>query len=138
GARIARRARCCLACGATVLGLSPPGFLEAPTRSWDATELGPTKTRLARGSGAPEAPLDERIRHLRGAIGTAIGRGAIDDIAANYLTLARLLAGTIGVRAAIGELEEAVDVLTGGEGPGSRTAPEALWQILLETAQLYE
>lgn len=42
------------------------------------------------------------------------------------------------MRAAIGELEEAVDVLTGGEGPGSNTAPDALWRVLLETAQLYD
>src|SRR5258706_9646547 len=118
GARIPARARCCLGCGATVLGLSPPGFLEAPTRSWDAIDLGTTRTRLARGSGAPEAPLDERLRQLRGAIGSAIARGAIDDIAADYLALARLLARTVGVRAALGELEEAVDGLTGGEGPG--------------------
>jgi serine/threonine-protein kinase len=34
--------------------LPAPGFLELPTRSWDATELGRTKTRLARGTGAPE------------------------------------------------------------------------------------
>lgn len=138
GTRIAARARCCLGCGATVLGLSPPGFLDAPTRSWDATDLGPTKTRLARGSGAPEAPLDERIKQLRAEIGTALARGAVDDIAQSYLALARLLAGTVGVRAAIGELEEAVDVLTGGEGPGSNTAPDALWRVLLETAQLYD
>jgi hypothetical protein len=138
GARIATRARCCLGCGAAVLGIAPPGFLDAATRSWDALELGPTKTRLARGSGAPEAPLDERIKQLRGAIGVALARGAVGDIAQQYLALARLLAGTIGVRAALTELEEAIDVLTGGDGPGAGSAPEALLPLLVDAARLYE
>jgi hypothetical protein len=138
GARIGARARACLACGATVLGISPPGFLDAPTRSWDATELGATKTRLARGSGAPEAPLDDRVKQLRVAIGLAIARGDVDGIACEYLALARLLAGTIGVRAALSELEEAIDVLTGGAGPAAEHAPDGLWRILAESARLYE
>jgi hypothetical protein len=138
GARIPPRARCCLGCGAAVVGIARPGFLDASTRSWDALELGPTKTRLARGSGAPEAPLDERVKQLRNAIGMAMARGAIDEIAEHYLALSRLLAGTIGVRAALTEIEEAIDVLTGGEGPGAEHAPEAVWPLLLDAARLYE
>ena len=122
-------------CGAKVPTL-PPTVLEAPTRSWDADELGATRARLARGSGTPEAPLDERIRHLRGLIGTALTRGDLTEIAHGYLELARVLACGVGVRAAAMELEEAIDVLTAGVGPGAPRAPAFLWRMLHELACL--
>jgi serine/threonine-protein kinase len=54
---------------------TPPTFHDMPTRSWDATELGRTKTRLARGTGAPEPVVDAIAGDAEAAPETAPARG---------------------------------------------------------------
>jgi hypothetical protein len=78
------------------------------------------RARSARGS-RPARSADHREdeapeRELRTAIATAIRRGVVEQIAETYLALARFLAVAGRVPAAIGELEEAIDVVTAGGG----------------------
>jgi hypothetical protein len=139
GARLPARARVCMGCGEPLGVVNPPRFVDASTRSWDPVAAQPEL--LARGSDGADPPQpdpdDGRLGALRAAIGEAITRGAIDDIADGYLELSGALATTVGVRAAAHELEEGINILTGGEGPRARRAPSRLWKLLIELARLH-
>jgi len=90
--------------------------------------------RLARGSG-------ERItgeRRLRAAIGAAIMQGVADDVAAGYLDLAEALARRGHPQIAIRELEEGLELLTGGDGLLAGGISDACGRLLLALIPLYE
>lgn len=117
---------------------------EAPPRHSDialefATEatlfdMKPVHARLARGSCviAPRTTTEARR-----VLGAAIIAGQVPQIVAGYLDLARLHIDDLAHKAAANELEEAIDILTHGEGPRSSNAPEPLWRVLLPLASIY-
>lgn len=118
----------------TRAGEAPCGS-DVPTQSWAPEEepVAPGPRRLARGS-LPPAPSVPRpvgpTPALYQALACAIARGSADDIADAYLALARALAGAGRVATAIGELEEAVDVVSAGRGPRPGDACPAVSRLL--------
>lgn len=106
---------------------------ELPTRPLDAS---PPQEHWRRPG--PSESTDVLIEHLRRAVGVAIVSGDADDLAGRYLELARVLASARQPAAAIVELEEAIDVITGGDGAATRAPPRALWRLLLALARLHE
>ncbi len=100
---------------------------EDPTRPWrlhDQPVWDEGAPRVALGSGC--APTPHAEREVRREIGEAIACGAVEAITHGYVSLAALLTHRGQVHAAILELEEAVDMVTAGEGPDAvvdETAP---------------
>lgn len=76
------------------------------------------------------------VPYLQRAIGAAIATGEGDLIAETYLDLASVLVRTGKSAVAARELEEAVDLMTLGDGPRTPRAPALLWKVLLKLAQL--
>jgi serine/threonine-protein kinase len=120
GAKLPPRTLVCLGCGA----MRPE--LAAPRRA----AASPTEP-------APVAAMAP-VRAARERIGRAIRGGDVGEIADGYLALAGALRDTAGPALAARELEECVNIVTGGEGPRMRRAPEPLWRVLLELALLYD
>jgi hypothetical protein len=138
GAILAKYSPLCPECGErrnTLATLSTPAMPAtdlAPTQAWRPS----TSRRLARGSDPGQRP-DQRLDVIRAQIGGAIVRGDVGGIATGYLDLAGTVAAFIGYQAAARELEEGVDMITGGEGASSRRAPAYLWRMLLDLARYY-
>ncbi len=106
--------------------------IELP-RPRDAVSTGPRR-RLARGSG-------ERVtgeRRLRAAVGSAILQGNPDDVASRYLDLAQVLVSRGQVHVAVRELEEGLDLLTGGDGPFVGEVSGPCGRLLVTLIPLYE
>jgi hypothetical protein len=106
-----------------------PAFAtEAPTREWSSDEVPEVirPHRVARGTRPAPA---ERTQLARAAIGDAIVRGDVCDIAAGYLELARVLVNQGSLGTAVAELDEALDML-------SPALP--VWPILLSLAALHD
>jgi serine/threonine protein kinase len=91
------------------------------------------RRRLARGSEGHVFPHDTRIEGLRRAIGEALARGNVNEIAETYLTLAHGLAETSRYAAAAHELQEGIDVL--GAGPSGAAYAD---RLAIALAALYE
>ena len=114
----------CRKCGMTV------GSVDDGAATHDLLPPHPP-TWIARGSRpadrAEHAPAGAREQALRGAVAVAIRRGDVDAMVESYLALARFLAAAFRVKAAIGELEEALDVVGAGGmtrgTPGSMALP---------------
>jgi serine/threonine protein kinase len=134
GAILARYSPMCPECGERRPTLASTLAMDlAPTQSWRPPSSSP---RLARGSEANNRP-DQRLDQIRAQIGAAIVKGDVAEIATGYLELAGIVAAFIGHPAAARELEEGIDVITGGEGASSRRAPAHLWRMLLDLARYY-
>lgn len=134
GAILAKYSPLCPECGERRPTLASTLAMElAPTQAWRPPSSSP---RLARGSDANNRP-DQRLDQIRAQIGAAIVKGDVAEIATGYLELAGIVAAFIGHQAAARELEEGVDVITGGEGASSRRAPAHLWRMLLDLARYY-
>ena len=120
GAKLPPRTLVCLGCGQMRPELSAPWRVAAsPTEPAPVVSLAP-------------------VRVAREKIGRAIRGGDVGDIADGYLALGAALRETAGPALAARELEEGVNIITGGEGPRMRSAPEPLWRLLLELALLYD
>ncbi len=94
---------------------------------------------LLRASGqlaATESEPSAAIPHLQRAVGAAIASGDGELIADTYLDLAAVLIRIGKVAAAGRELEEAMDMVTLGEGGSSTRGPRNLWRLTLKLAQL--
>lgn len=76
------------------------------------------------------------VATVRRALGLAIPNGNMDLIAELYLDLSHVHLRNGSPEVAMGELEEAVDLLTLGEGIDANGGPEAMWRLLLRMAQL--
>jgi serine/threonine-protein kinase len=104
--------------------LRPAFSSERPTR-----DLPRVERRLAGGSYPQQAQFPLR---------DAIARGDVPQIVAGYLELARTLVDARELDRAVTSLEEGVDLITGGVGPGAVDAPEPVWRLLLTLAALYD
>jgi tetratricopeptide (TPR) repeat protein len=103
-------------------------------------EQGPRLSALLlRASGqlaAAESEPSAAIPHLQRSVGAAIATGDGELIAETYLDLAAVLIRVSKGANARRELEEAIDMVTLGEGGGSARAPRNLWRLTLKLAQL--
>ncbi|HUQ08573.1 MAG TPA: protein kinase [Kofleriaceae bacterium] len=103
-------------------------------------EQGPRLTALLlRASGqlaAAESEPSAAIPHLQRSVGAAIATGDGELIAETYLDLAAVLIRVSKSQNARRELEEAIDMVTLGEGGASPRAPRNLWRLTLKLAQL--
>lgn len=135
GAILAKYSPVCPECGerrVTLATVGIPALDLAPTQAWRPS----TSRRLARGSDPGQRP-DQRLDAIRAQIGAAIVKGDVAGISTGYLELGGTVAAFIGYQAAARELEEGVDMITGGEGASSRRAPAYLWRMLLDLARYY-
>jgi serine/threonine-protein kinase len=89
--------------------------------------------RIAAMSGNPDAAAPM----LKRAIGIAFRTGDTDFLCETYLDLSSALVTLGRVAEAIGELSEAVDALTFGEGMARAARPERLWLLGLRLASLH-
>jgi tetratricopeptide (TPR) repeat protein len=79
--------------------------------------------------------LEAAIHHLHASIGRAIRGGDPDFLCQAYLDLARLLEQTSDGAKAIAELQQAIDVITLGQGLSAVSAPAGLWRIAIALAE---
>ncbi len=95
---------------------------------------------LLRTSGhlaaAESSQVTVAVPYLEKAIGAAIASGDGNLIADAYVDLATVLIRVGKSAEAARELEEAVDLITLGDGARSRRAPAHLWQVVIKLAQL--
>jgi protein kinase-like protein len=110
---------------------------EAPTSSWACDGDIASEDRRPRLAAGSRPGGNERIRVLRGEIANAVGRGAGDEAIAGVLEVARIFVDQRALWAARAELEDMIDVLTGGSGVDAGPTPPALWRLLLTLAALY-
>lgn len=85
---------------------------------------------------AAEGDVDQAIDSARRAIGELIPHGRRDLLADLYIALSRLHLERGDAAAALAELTEGVDVVTGG-GNLEIEPPHNLWRLLLHTSQLH-
>ncbi len=107
--------------------------------SWG--DLDPRLTALLlRTSGhlaaAESSLVTAAVPYLEKAIGAAIASGDGNLIADAYVDLATVLIRVGKSLEATRELEEAIDLITLGDGARSRRAPAHLWQVVIKLAQL--
>ena len=107
--------------------------------SWG--DLDPRLTALLlRTSGhlaaAESSMVIAAVPYLEKAIGAAIASGDGNLIADAYVDLATVLIRIGKSTEATRELEEAIDLITLGDGSRSRRAPAHLWQVVIKLAQL--
>ena len=107
--------------------------------SWG--DLDPRLTALLlRTSGhlaaAERSQVTAAVPYLEKAIGAAIASGDGNLIADAYVDLATVLIRVGKSAEATRELDEAIDLITLGDGPRSRRAPAHLWQVVIKLAQL--
>jgi tetratricopeptide (TPR) repeat protein len=97
------------------------------------------KTLLQRSLGqliAGERDPATAMPYLQRAIGAAIATGDSELIADSYLDLASVMIRGGKSAAAARELEEAIDLMTLGDGPRSPRSPANMWRVVLKLAQL--
>ncbi|MBK9034766.1 MAG: AAA family ATPase [Myxococcales bacterium] len=85
---------------------------------------------------AAERDPNAAVPYLQRAIGAAIATGDSELIADSYLDLASVLIRAGKSATAVRELEEAIDLMTLGDGPRSPRAPVNMWKIVQKLAQL--
>lgn len=98
-----------------------------------AAQLLRAQAHLALTEGNNSAAVDA----IRRAIGQTIPTGRVDLLCDLYLDMSSMLLRDARSSIASSELEEAVDLVTLGEGAHADSGPETLWRLLLRLAQLY-
>lgn len=91
--------------------------------------------RLAAGS---HAGINERLARCRRDFVFAIERKSVPEAVTAALEVTRTLVDEHSLWGARRELEETIDLLTGGAGIDSPDAPEPLWRLVLSLAALYD
>jgi hypothetical protein len=71
-------------------------------------------------------------------VGAAIASGDLSRTAVLYAELGSALARTGELAEGIEELEQGVDLVTLGDGPGGLSGPPELWRLVLELARLFQ
>ncbi|HUH05475.1 MAG TPA: protein kinase [Kofleriaceae bacterium] len=84
-----------------------------------------------------EGNTTEAIDTVRRAIGQTIPTGRTELLCELYLDLSSMLLRDAHSSIASAELEEAIDLVTLGEGANADHGPPNLWRLLLRLAQLY-
>ena len=107
---------------------------ESPTRNCGAPL---PRRRLARGSDCGGAVRGAEETRLRGAIGDALAAGDVTQIANRYLELAHVLGGDRRFAAAARELQEGIDILSGGPA-GARGASQPVSRLTAALAAVRE
>ena len=92
------------------------------------------RRRLAAGS---HSGINDRVARCRQELVLAIERNVVAEAVTAALELARALVDEHSLWGARRELEETIDLLTGGAGVDAPDAPEPLWRLLLSLAALY-
>ena len=103
-----------LSCGST-WSLEDPAVNEPPGEDMPALRQDPHATQ-------------------RAAVGEAIRSGSLGDIVERYLDLVTALAVAGERDAVFAELDEALDLVTGGAGPDDEHVPPIAWRLLDELA----
>ncbi len=119
------------------LGLARGLLEEARTHAYGEPLL---EAQLLRACGhlyMSENDIDAAIALLRDGIGLGITTGNTELLAELYLDLSTMYLRNGEPVGAATELEEAVNLLTVGEGPRATGAPASMWHILLRLAHLY-
>jgi eukaryotic-like serine/threonine-protein kinase len=102
----------------------------------DAPVLEAQLLRASSHLSLAEGDTSGAVSTVRRALGLAIPSGNMELIAELYLDLSHVHLRNGSPEVAMAELEEAVDLLTLGEGIGAEGGPEAMWRLLLRMAQL--
>ena len=98
------------------------------------------KAQLLRASARMHATMGanrDAMGELHNAIGLAIPSGNTELLCSLYLDLSSLFLQEGNATTATTELEEALDMVTLGEGARGEFAPTNLWRLLLRLGQLY-
>ncbi len=122
------------ACGE--IGLARGVLSESKAQCGESPAL---RVRLLRASAklyAAEGDTEGAIALCRDAIGLAIPMFAVELLTETYLDLATMQLRNGEAAAAAQELEESIDLITMGEGPGAANAPSQFWRLLLRLGQL--
>jgi hypothetical protein len=85
-----------------------------------------------------DAVFATRIVELRDSIGAALACGDPARIASGYLELAEALGDDREPGAAARELQEGIDILTGGRGPSAADAPVIVKPLVIALAAIHE
>jgi eukaryotic-like serine/threonine-protein kinase len=80
--------------------------------------------------------LDRGRDHMRTALGHAVRSGDPGLIAEIYMDLANLIQRQGDNRAALDELQEGLLMVTAGEGPKAREAPDITWRMVARLGEL--
>lgn len=102
----------------------------------DAPMLEAQLLRASSHLSLAEGDTAAAISTVRRALGLAIPGGQMELIAELYLDLSHVHLRNGAPAVAMAELEEAVDLLTLGEGFEADGGPDAMWRLLLRMAQL--
>lgn len=129
-ARHELRTRYCSQCGARMTGS------DGSDRG-DKARLDIEHQRFRGEQMVSQGQIREGLDRLHASIGMAIRLGDPALILAGYHALARMLDRTGDQDAAIREINEALDLVTAGEGLNASHGPEGLWHVLLDLADLY-
>jgi tetratricopeptide (TPR) repeat protein len=98
----------------------------------------PQRARMERQRGLAAllfADTEAALHHLQASIGRAIRGGDPEFLCQAYLDLARALDDTGRGAQAMTELEQAIDLITLGQGLGAPAAPTALWRVACALAE---
>ncbi len=92
-----------------------------------------TRGRIALANG----DANSGVGHLRYGIGIAMRIGDRSYLCQTYIELARAIDRLGNTQAAIAELNQAIDVITAGQGLPIAYGPDSLWRVGLQLAERY-
>ncbi len=119
------------------VGLARGVVEEAKGHCHDAPALAAQLLRASAHLSLTEGNTEDAVATIRRAIGQTIPTGRIELLCDLYLDLSSMLLRDARSSIASFELEEAVNMVTLGEGPEGDNGPENLWRLLLRMAQLH-
>lgn len=119
------------------VGLARGVVEEAKGYCSDSPTLASQLLRASAHLSLSEGNTTDAVDTVRRAIGQTIPTGRTELLCDLYLDLSSMLLRDARSSVASAELEEAVDLVTLGEGAGADEGPPNLWRLLLRMAQLY-
>lgn len=119
------------------VGLARGIVEEAKGYCQDAPALASQLLRASAHLSITEGRTSAAVDSIRRAIGQTIPTGRVDLLCELYLDMSSMLLRDARSSIASSELEEAIDLVTLGEGAHANSGPHTLWRLLLRLAQLY-